>query len=415
MRKFLVGAVVLIGVPNATLAQTNCGRPQSCAVPCTQSCTQTCPPTPSVQPPLPAGAAGEAGAFAAPPRTGTAVGESRSLGVEGFGLHIPAMTLRMPTLQLPGFVRYRREPRMLIDAAEAGYVRNTATEFTYPAGNDSGQIASGAGVAGSSTRGAGSCSNMTPGGAAGGCTNGQGAANAVQPTDIDAVYGADGQIPPPPRIERAVERSIMHPDLGDARRRTNSVSQQAEEQIVQDPATGKFYRVVMHEVAQPQPTSSPRERDLAQALEEQQRRAEQLQDQLSRLETLVERLADNKTSAQPSEVRSDAVVPFPPVGQTSSDAQAGDLFAPPSVPQASAFSNQIGYALEPATRHEALTASYVDPPEAAGSSDADRLMTTNRRSFEHQVVPQPVGQLRPTGEMQLGGTLRRWFTYRAEE
>lgn len=45
-------------------------------------------------------------------------GIERGSGFEGAGIHIPALSLRLPTIQLPGLVRYRREPRMMIQGAK---------------------------------------------------------------------------------------------------------------------------------------------------------------------------------------------------------------------------------------------------------------------------------------------------------
>ncbi len=66
--------------------------------------------------------AASAGVFAAPPASGTVAGESNAIGINGPALHFPAMSLRMPTLQLPSITRFRSGARMRIDAAEAPFV-----------------------------------------------------------------------------------------------------------------------------------------------------------------------------------------------------------------------------------------------------------------------------------------------------
>lgn len=62
------------------------------------------------------------GVFAAPPASGTVSGESTAIGINGPALHFPAMSLRMPSLQLPSLTRYRSGARMRLDAADAPFV-----------------------------------------------------------------------------------------------------------------------------------------------------------------------------------------------------------------------------------------------------------------------------------------------------
>ncbi len=65
------------------------------------------------------------GQFIAPPATGSVMGGSNSYGVEGMALHFPSMTLKLPTLQLPNMFRIRKNPRMLLDPAQAPYVQQS--------------------------------------------------------------------------------------------------------------------------------------------------------------------------------------------------------------------------------------------------------------------------------------------------
>ncbi len=60
--------------------------------------------------------------FAAPQGRGEISGESRSFGIRGFAIRIPAINLEMPTIQLPSFVCFRREPEMRLESAYAPYV-----------------------------------------------------------------------------------------------------------------------------------------------------------------------------------------------------------------------------------------------------------------------------------------------------
>lgn len=394
MRKYLFGALVVVALPGAASAQPDCGQAKSCAVPCTEPCRPAPPSQPSGEP---SGApAGEQGAFAAPPRTGTAVGASRSVGIEGFGLDLPAQRLRMPTLQLPSLVRYVRQPRFHLDAQEAGFVRNVATELTFPAGND----LNGGGAGGPAGGPAGSCNAGNPGGGPAGCTNGQGAAAGGQ---YD-VYGTGGQMPPLPRVERAVERDVPHPDVG-------RVQQPGQEQIVRDLATGKLYKVVMHEVPQPQPVVSQRELQLAQELNEQKRRADEVQAKLSRLETLIERIAENQSPVQPGATTATANS-MRPLPTTTAVTESRDLFGPPPmIFNEAGPSDQVVEDVKPVERYDAVKTSYQAPPSAVVTPEA----TSESNAPAHHSVSQPVVEVRPAGDSRLGNTLKRWFAFRTPE
>ncbi len=351
-------AVVVIACSGNAYAQCNCGYPHSCTTPCAR-CAESC--TREVGPPKPEPPSQEQsqerGAFAAPPRTGTTSGESRALGIEGLGIHVPAMSIRLPTITLPTFVRHRREARLMADAQEAPYVRDTMRERTLPQGNDGElterSLRSGERDAQSSERGL-PCDRAVPAGersAPPGC---------VSPGGVDPQGSAMGPLPPTPRAVRAV----AHPDLGAL----------PQGQYLQDPATGRVYQVVLQPMAvaqqpveyaqvsaphpyavpatyaaaqsqapvavttlpnsYPAPASYPttaasdapvvqplpavesypaaggaswstaggpgalREAELSQALDATQQRAEELENQVRRLEGLVDRLARQRMEEQ---------------------------------------------------------------------------------------------------------------------
>lgn len=116
----------------------------SCTTPartCAPTCTTPCPPRPiCIKVPNHIETTPESepetapGAFAAPPRTGVVAGESTSLGIEGGELRIPSLSLRLPSVRLPSFRKYRRDAHMEIDATEAAYVNNFREEFSVDAG-----------------------------------------------------------------------------------------------------------------------------------------------------------------------------------------------------------------------------------------------------------------------------------------
>lgn len=143
--------IAIILVASSTLTSTATAGEQQCAVPeraapdctrrpslpagpqsackcerCLRKCVQRpeCP-TPQYSPttlPPAASYPSASGVFAAPPASGTVAGESNAIGLNGPALHFPAMSLRMPTLQLPSLTRFRSGARMRIDAAEAPFV-----------------------------------------------------------------------------------------------------------------------------------------------------------------------------------------------------------------------------------------------------------------------------------------------------
>jgi hypothetical protein len=61
-------------------------------------------------------------------------GESESVGLSGGALHIPSISFRLPTIQLPCFTRYRREAHMVMDTTEAPFVLERRREYSIEAG-----------------------------------------------------------------------------------------------------------------------------------------------------------------------------------------------------------------------------------------------------------------------------------------
>lgn len=72
--------------------------------------------------------------YVAPPRTGTEVGESRAIAINGMAIKFPAMRLQLPSIELPSVSRMRQKAHMRIDSATAPYVEET----TYASGLDQG-------------------------------------------------------------------------------------------------------------------------------------------------------------------------------------------------------------------------------------------------------------------------------------
>lgn len=70
------------------------------------------------------------GAYVRPRHHGESVGESHSLGIRGGALHIPSSTIRLPWLQLPSGLVFRREAHLLTDVQEAPYVDDGISELT---------------------------------------------------------------------------------------------------------------------------------------------------------------------------------------------------------------------------------------------------------------------------------------------
>lgn len=99
------------------------------------------------------------GYYSRSPDTGEFSGENNSIGVRGFGLRLPAISIELPELRLPSLARYRRGPHMTTDSARAPWVEGRALEFN-PVGPE--RDAADRSVTPSNTRGAPSCVAPAP-------------------------------------------------------------------------------------------------------------------------------------------------------------------------------------------------------------------------------------------------------------
>lgn len=101
---------------------------QNCAAPDPVNCgaTQRSAPVQRAEP---------RGFYSRSPDTGEFSGENNSIGVRGFGLRLPSISLEMPELRLPSLARYRRGPFMTTDSTRAPFVEGRALEFN-PVGPD---------------------------------------------------------------------------------------------------------------------------------------------------------------------------------------------------------------------------------------------------------------------------------------
>ncbi|MBW3541930.1 MAG: hypothetical protein KY476_16805 [Planctomycetes bacterium] len=67
--------------------------------------------------------------YAAPPPSGEVTGESAALGLQGLSIRFPALTIELPSLKLPGLIRYRRDAQMIFDESRAPYVYGPAAVY----------------------------------------------------------------------------------------------------------------------------------------------------------------------------------------------------------------------------------------------------------------------------------------------
>lgn len=74
------------------------------------------PPAQQQNPPTPAGA------FVAPPQSGTVVQEQRSIGIQGMRITFPKLTLELPSIELPHWIRRGRAAHMELAGGTAPYV-----------------------------------------------------------------------------------------------------------------------------------------------------------------------------------------------------------------------------------------------------------------------------------------------------
>lgn len=63
------------------------------------------------------------GYYAAPPPNGTFQGGAESVGIGGMALHFPAMTLKLPMLELPSLFHLRSQPKVLMEGGQAPYIQ----------------------------------------------------------------------------------------------------------------------------------------------------------------------------------------------------------------------------------------------------------------------------------------------------
>ena len=126
---FLVLCVGIAGFSTPILTMPGAVYAQSCNAP---SCTSCGTAPRSTQAPRSAAR----GIYSRSPDSGERVGESNSMGIRGFGIRLPSISLEMPELRLPSINRYRRDAYMITDSAHAPYIdNNRALEFN-PVGPD---------------------------------------------------------------------------------------------------------------------------------------------------------------------------------------------------------------------------------------------------------------------------------------
>ncbi|MFM7036592.1 MAG: hypothetical protein ACKO2L_02605 [Planctomycetaceae bacterium] len=99
-------------------AWQGCDQPVNCARPKREPKRPEAAPAPTPE-----------GTFVTGPTSGDVAGESSSLGIRFGTLRIPEIAIPLPTIQLPSFVRYRRDAEMHTEAARAPFVYGPVTEF----------------------------------------------------------------------------------------------------------------------------------------------------------------------------------------------------------------------------------------------------------------------------------------------
>ena len=110
-------------VPTGTVQAQTCAAPGPCS--CT-SCLQRQTAAPREAAPR---EVAPRGYYSRSPDTGEFSGENNSIGVRGFGLRLPSISVELPELRLPSLARYRRGPHMTTDSARAPWVEGRALEF----------------------------------------------------------------------------------------------------------------------------------------------------------------------------------------------------------------------------------------------------------------------------------------------
>lgn len=130
MKKFAIAVLLLAAGERACLAQT--GRSaDGCQAPV------YCPPNCANPPANNRGLDASRGAFVRSPETGEQSGESTGYGLRGFGLRLPAISIDLPEIRMPGLVKYRRNAEMHVESSHAPWVDGRALEFNQvPQSND---------------------------------------------------------------------------------------------------------------------------------------------------------------------------------------------------------------------------------------------------------------------------------------
>jgi len=77
----------------------------------------------------------ESGAYAAPPRSGTREGATGGVGINGPSIELPAISLKLPTIRIPGLTRFTTPAHMRVKEAEAPLVGAPRNEYSFDSGN----------------------------------------------------------------------------------------------------------------------------------------------------------------------------------------------------------------------------------------------------------------------------------------
>lgn len=131
MFKFVLAALSVSCLPALAFGQCappgyempNCAPPPACACPVCQP--QYYPHRPEAAPLQPEGH------YVRTPEAGEFAGESQSIGIRGFALKLPSLSLELPELRLPSLIRYRRNPEMHVESARAPWMPGRPAEFRH--------------------------------------------------------------------------------------------------------------------------------------------------------------------------------------------------------------------------------------------------------------------------------------------
>lgn len=121
MKKFALAVILVAAGSNAGFAQVT--RPaEGCQAPMYMPPNCTAPTPRSFEAP-------RSGAFVRSPETGEQAGESTGVGLRGFGIRLPAVSLDLPEIRFPSLVKYRRNAEMHVEGSRAPWVEGRALEF----------------------------------------------------------------------------------------------------------------------------------------------------------------------------------------------------------------------------------------------------------------------------------------------